>query len=385
MVQRESIELEVDDMIKVVHIITDLNSGGAENMLLKFVKNSDRDKFHHEVISLTDKGVLGNKFEDIGIKIHALNLSKKSFFKSLIRAKNICSNFDVVNTWLYHADIFGFIISKILLNKKLIWNIRHSNLNKEFNKSRTLKIVKINSLLSKYVDCITFNSACSKVVHQKKGYKNENYMVIPNGFELDRFFLDHNIRDSLREKFSFTENERILITVGRWDIQKDYYTLLKALYMVKKVNNDFKMLMIGAGLDENNLELMSLIKKYELENHMILLGRRDNVSQLLSCADIYISSSLGESFSNAIGEAMACELFCLVTDVGDSKAIVGETGKVVEPQNATKLSKAIIDSLKYDDISKYGEKARIRVQNEYNIKKVVVCIEDLFLKINDNQ
>src|SRR5690554_6689505 len=135
-------------MKKIVHIITGLGSGGAENMLHKLLKYSDRKEYYHEVISLMDEGVYGEKIERLGIKVHCLNLRKKNIFNSLIQSRRICKDADIINTWLYHADIFGFVVSKVLLRKKLIWNIRHSNLDKDANKSSTLKIVKLNSFLS---------------------------------------------------------------------------------------------------------------------------------------------------------------------------------------------------------------------------------------------
>ncbi len=123
-------------MIRIVHIITGLGSGGAEHMLYKLLKYSDREKYYHEVILLMDDGIYGKKIENLGIKVHCLNLNKnkKNVFSSILKARRISKNFEIVDTWLYHADIFGFLISKILLRKKLIWNIRHSNLDKSVNK-----------------------------------------------------------------------------------------------------------------------------------------------------------------------------------------------------------------------------------------------------------
>lgn len=370
-------------MKKIVHIITGLNSGGAENMLYKLLKYSDREKYYHEVISLMDEGVYGEKIKDQGIKVHCLNISRnnirvKDMFKSLIRAIKICKNFDIVDTWLYHADIFGFIVAKILLNKKLIWNIRHSNLDKGVNKPRTLKIVKINSFLSKYVDCITYNSNKALENHIKFGYKNKNSVVIPNGFELDKFKFDLGNRIRVRNELGLNEEQKVIITVGRWDIQKDYYTLLKALNELKKYYKNFKMIMCGTNLDYSNEELTDLIDTYDLRENIILLGRREDIPALLSAADIYVSSSLGESFSNAIGEAMACELPCIVTDVGDSKLIVGETGIIVEKQKPLELSNALKNMIHCKKNIKYNSTARKRIAEKFSISIITKKFQSVY-------
>lgn len=362
-------------MKKVVHIITGLGSGGAENMLYKLLKYSDRDKFYHEVISLMNEGVYGIKIKEMGIKVHCLNLNQKKIFSSLIKAKNICKGIDIVDTWLYHADTFGFIVAKILLRKKLIWNIRHSNLDKDVNKSRTLKIVKLNSFLSKHVDCITYNSNKALDNHLRIGYADRNSVVIPNGFELDEFKFNLEDRIKTRKELDIREEEKVIITVGRWNIQKDYYTLLKALNKLKKCNSKFKMIMVGTKLDYSNDELLSLIDRYKLNDNMILLGRRNDIPSLLSAADIYISSSLGESFSNAIGEAMACELHCVVTNVGDSKLMVGDTGKVVEAKDYVNMSKGLLNYINSSNLNRNGN-ARHRVIENYEIKEIAKKSEE---------
>jgi len=357
-------------MIRIVHLITGLGSGGAENMLYKLIKYSDKSKYYHEVISLMDEGIIGKRIRDEGVKIHSLNVSKANIFKSILNARRICKDFDIINTWLYHADIFGFLIAKILLTKKLIWNIRHSNLDKDANKSRTLMIVKINALLSKKLDCITFNSNKALETHLTIGYKNKDTIVIPNGFELDKFSFNEEKREILRRSLNIVKENKALITVGRWDIQKDYETLFKALNEIKNEHANFKMIMVGTKLDEHNRELCDLALQYDLREELMLLGRRNDISELLSAADCYISSSLGESFSNSIGEAMACALPCIVTDVGDSKQIVGETNYVVNAKDFKGLAEAIGRFLEKSE-SPRNFNSRNRIVENFDIKKVV--------------
>ena len=368
-------------MKRIIHIITGLGSGGAEHMLYKLLKYSDKDKYYHEVISLLDEGIYGKKIEKLGIRVHCLKLNKKNLVTSLIKAISISRNFDLIDTWLYHADLFGFIIGKVLLRKKLIWNVRHSNLDKQANKSTTLKIVKMNSIISRFVDCITYNSNKALENHIKFGYKNKNSVVIPNGFELDKFKFKFESRIKIREELGLKEDQKVIITVGRWDVQKDYYTLMKALSEVKEYNKDFKMIMCGTNLDYSNKELTRLIDEYELKDNIILLGRREDIPDLLSAADIYVSSSLGESFSNSIGEAMACELPCIVTDVGDSKLIVGDTGQVVSPKDYIDLSKKILKYLLSSKLRVNGKQARIRIKKNYSISEVSLKFKLLYDKL----
>ncbi len=206
--------------------------------------------------------------------------------------------------------------------------------------------------------------------HLTIGYRNKNTLVIPNGFELDKFSYNEQNRNTLRRALNFDEDSKVLITVGRWDIQKDYVTLFKALNDIKNIYSNFKMIMVGTNLDEYNRELCNLSSKYDLRDELMLLGIRNDISKILSAADCYISSSLGESFSNSIGEAMACALPCIVTDVGDSKQIVGETNHVVNAKDFKGLARAIGKFLEKPEISRNFD-SRNRIVEYFDIRKVV--------------
>src|SRR5699024_8837320 len=132
--------------IKIFHIITGLNMGGAEAMLYKLLQNIDKSKYDINVISMMDEGFYGPKIQKIGIDVYTLNMkSGKPSFTAVLEARKLIKDADIVQTWLYHADLLGYIITRFSKRKKLIWGIRHSNLDKDKNKRSTLQIVKINS------------------------------------------------------------------------------------------------------------------------------------------------------------------------------------------------------------------------------------------------
>lgn len=138
--------------------------------------------------------------------------------------------------------------------------------------------------------------------------------------------------------------------------------------------------MVGTNLDYENDELVTLIDSYNLKDNVILLGRRNDIPALLSAADIYVSSSLGESFSNAIGEAMACGLPCIVTDVGDSKLIVGDMGLVVEPRDYESLANALIKVHNRKNSERLRKLRRCWISNNFSIEKIVREYEMLYSK-----
>src|SRR5699024_9667747 len=96
------------DRINITHIITGLNMGGAETMLYKLLKYGNRDKYTFKVISMMNEGVYGEKIKGLGIQVISLNMKQgRPSLKGFIKAKKAIRNTDIIQTWMYHADLFG--------------------------------------------------------------------------------------------------------------------------------------------------------------------------------------------------------------------------------------------------------------------------------------
>lgn len=367
--------------IKVTHIVAGLNIGGAETMLYKLLKYIDRDKFDISVISMMDDGFYGSKIRDLGFQVVPLNMKQgRPSVSGLFTAKKHLHDTDIIQTWLYHADLFGYILYKISKVKKLIWGIRRSNLDKDSIKGLTLMIAKINSKLSRNVDAVVSCSIKAKETHTRLGYFPENLIVIPNGFELNEFNTISYSREKLQEITGVKKNKPIIAHVGRWYYLKDHENFLKALKIVKQKKVDFHAVLVGKDITEDNYEIIDMLKKYDLTSNVTLLGRRNDIPLLMAGSDIFVSSSSGEGFPNVVGEAMACETPCVVTDVGDSAYIVGDTGSVVPSKNSLALSKGMIEllSLSKEARATLGSLARQRIIDKFDIYKVTNQFEDLY-------
>src|SRR5699024_1435954 len=125
---------------------------------------------------------------------------------------------------------------------------------------------------------------------------------------------------------------------GRWNILKDHKNLLQALRIVKEQNLKFQAILVGPNINDQNPELMDMLNKYGLTKNVKLLGSREDISTIMSGSDLFVSSSIDEGFPNVIGEAMACEKPCVVTDAGDSRYVIGDTGIVVTPRDSKALA-----------------------------------------------
>ncbi len=375
--------------IKVLHIITGLSTGGAEMMLYKLISKMDRNYFDVCVVSLTDIGPVGEKIKKLNIPVVAVGMKRgwKSFFSfsGFFKLLKIVKNYkpDIIQTWMYHSDLIGGLVGKIL-KIPVIWNIRHSNLDPKCNKKTTIWTAKIcakfSKILPKKIICCSY---ASKNVHSKLGYDESKMVVIPNGFDLDIFFPDRKAREKVRKELGINDKIIVIGFAARFDSQKDHKNFFESAKIVHKIYPNVHFLLCGDGISWENKKLTEWIEKSGVKKVTHLLGRRDDMKNIYNSIDIFCSSSCGEGFPNVIGETMACEIPCVATNVGDSAIIIKDAGFVVPPKNPEALSKAIIKIIEIGEEKRkeLGKKARDRIKKNYSIEKIVKNYEQLYKKI----
>ncbi len=368
-------------------IITGLSTGGAETMLHKLMQNLDRSRFTPTVISLTTKGEIGPRIEALGIPVYALGMASgiPSPLK-LFRLTQLLRQLkpDVVHTWMYHADLLGGIAARLAGCNQLVWGIHHSNLSKTDNKRMTLLVVKACAVFSHAVP--TYILSCShraQHIHAAVGYAADKLYVIPNGFDLECFIPEILARSSVRIELGLPEGALLVGLIARFDSQKNHFGFMDAAASVYAQCPQVHFLLAGTGVDSDNLALTSAIVARGLKTNMHLLGRREDVPRLMASLDVLASSSDGEAFPNVLGEAMACGVPCVVTDVGDSAEIVGNTGRVVPAGDMAGLADGLLALLRLsvDEKRALGEQARARVAANYEIGHVTRLYEAFYERV----
>lgn len=362
--------------MKILHIITTLGDGGAERTLFNICKNN---RLHNQVvISLLDQGKYGKLLHKLGVPSYYLNMKPNIFFifkifslmKILLDEKP-----DVVQTWMYHADFFGSIASRLVGIKNILWNIRHSEIKKNQSNKKTISIIKLLSKLSwSLPKKIIVNSKRSMKVHKLLGYCSKKFLYIPNGYDLLALKPKNKKLFSIRKKLNIKDKTFLIGLVGRYNLEKDHFNLLNALYLLKNAKINFFCVLAGKGINYKNNFLVTIIKRLELKNYIKLMGTQDDISSFMSELDLHILSSSSESFPNVVAEAMACKTPCVVTNVGDAAYIVGKTGWVVPPENPLKLAKTIKKALSEVGTQKWKlrcVKARLRIKKNLDISKMV--------------
>ncbi|MCO5118008.1 MAG: glycosyltransferase [Burkholderiaceae bacterium] len=371
--------------MKVAHIITGLGAGGAQEALLKLVGSADDGRIDHTIVSLIDEGLHGTRLRTLGVPLHALGMRpgvpSPIKFLTLVRLLQRLQP-DVVQTWMYHADLFGGLAARAARTPALLWSIRHGNLDPAANKASTLRVAKICARLSSRMpDRILSVSHAAARTHAAVGYDAMKLVVIPNGIDCERFAPDAESRARLRAEWGIGETTPLVGLFSRWDPQKDHANFAAAAEELARARPDVRFALAGEGIDAGNSALCTALTGagltiggpgVHLARQVLLLGRRDDMPALCSAIDVLASSSCGEGFPNVVAEAMSSETPCVVTDVGDSAEIVGRYGAVVAPRDAAALARALAHmlALPAKDFAAIGRAARQSIRERFSIDSV---------------
>lgn len=360
--------------MKIVHIITGLKDGGAENVLYKICKYDDHN--NHIVISLTIGGKYFLLLKKFGIKVYSIDMKFYSIFKFFNLIKLLHElNPDIVQTWLIHGDFIGGIAARLAGIKNIVWNILYSKLEISSEKLITIFLLRILGKLSYILPkLIIVISKSAKKNCLKIGYCKKKLCLIFSGFDFSLFKVNKYQKLLFRKKIKIQKHIKTIGIVARYHPIKDHENLLNALSIIKSNNKNFNCIFVGFNMNKNNRELTNKIKKLQLNKNVKLLGPIKNIPQVMNGLDVHILCSKSEGFPSVIVEAMACGTPCIVTDVGDARFIVGKTGWVVPAMNPLRLANAIESALLAIDKNKWKKRcirARLRVKNKFEMKEMI--------------
>lgn len=379
--------LSRESQMRVIHVITGLGVGGAELMLLKLLSRIDRTAFETRVVSLTGRGAVGKRIENLGIELQVLGL--KRYLPNLLRISWLAywiakQKADVVQTWMYHADLVGGVAAKLAGGIPVVWGIRRGRFNFDEDKLTTHGVAAACARLSSWLPTRTV--CCSEAAresHAAAGYDSKRMLVIPNGFDPEAFRPDPEARRSVRQELGLRDEAILIGLVARFDPQKDHRTFLEAAARLRACNPNVAFVLCGDGVSWDNEVLAGWTREFRVADAIHLVGRRDDIPRITAALDIACLSSIGEGFPNVIGEAMACGVPCVVTDVGDAAYLVGKTGIVVPPRNPAALAAAWQGLLDAGAARRaaLGRLARERILTDFNLPDIVKRYENLYREL----
>ncbi|EOA2695133.1 glycosyltransferase [Citrobacter freundii] len=341
--------------MRLVFVITGLGLGGAEKQVCILADKLSTLGHEVMVISLTKDVYFRPDNRDV--KIKTLNMEKNisSFLKTIIILRKIILDFepDIVHAHMFHANIMVRCLSAITKTRAKIICTAH-------NKNEGGMVRK---LLYRYTD--HFNDVTTNVSQEAldqfikdKAFKERKSVAVYNGIDTDFFVFSDECRNNLRRMLGISNEDVLLLAIGRLTEAKDYPNLIKAF---DKLPENFKLVIVGEGDCRNSIT--DLIDSRNLSTRVIMVGAKNNVKDYYSACDIFVLSSAWEGFGLVVAEAMSCERIVVGTDSGGVREVIGDQRFIVPVKNSTVLANKIIE------LSRLGnnEKNDICVRNRLHI------------------
>ena len=367
--------------VRILHLISTLDIGGAEQDLLKLVTSADPAHFTHEVVSMTTLGPIGERLQAAGIPTHALNMIKGlPDPRGIPRLYRIARTLrpDLIHTWLYHANLLGLSIRG--LSRGLIWGILCSDMDLSHYGTTYRWTVTAGRYLACLPSAIVVNSEAGREIHAHMGYKPRKWHLIPNGFDTQMFRPSRAMRRDMRSGLAIPHDAIAIGLIARFDPMKDHACFMSAAAALQRTHPEVHFILAGRGVTADNEALRPHLNRLPLPGQMHLLGERPDIPAVLSALDIASSCSISEGLPNAVGEAMATGLPCVITDTGDSAVLVGDAGIVIPVRDPQALCTAWSRLIEAGARTRrrMGARARKRIVRDYSLQAMVNRYEALY-------
>lgn len=349
--------------MKILYVMTGLGLGGAEKVVCDLADQMVKNGHTVKIAYLTGGKLVTPKSSDIEIIYLALN-GINSFISASVKYRKLLKKFqpDVVHAHMVHANIFTRL-NRIVINVPRLICSAHSN--NEGGRNRMLAY-RLTHHLADYTTNVS-NNACETFQQLKAVPKNDIHVVY-NGVDINKFKYHANKNLQLN-------NEKIFVAVGRFHDAKDYPNLIQAFSLLLKNWNKFhvKLKIIGQIDDVIYPDVNKLIYIKGLSDSVEIMGKRDDISILLSQADFFVLSSKYEGLPTVVIEAMSSGTFVIGTDCGGTAEIMGDTGILVKSQNSQALAKAMQQalSLSNEQVEVNNLQARKRIEELFSLEKSV--------------
>jgi glycosyltransferase involved in cell wall biosynthesis len=294
----------------------------------------------------------------------------RSYFRSLDEARP-----DVLYAFLSVADLLACLVRFHIPKCKVVWGVRASDMDLAHYDWLSRFTYWLECRLSRCPNLIISNSAVGRSHAVSRGFPDdERFIVIPNGIDVERFRPDPGLREMVRAEWGVLPHERLIGIVARLDPMKDHANFLHAAARLAREHATMRFASVGAGPADYTATLRERARALGLEEKMVWAGPRSDLPAAYNAFDLLVSSSaFGEGFSNVLGEAMACGVPCVATDVGDARDILGDCGVVVPPGDPNALEQGIttlLGRLRTEGAT-LKQSARARVVTHFGVETLV--------------
>lgn len=365
--------------MRIIHLINTLDMGGAQTVLLQLVRGWQWQD-EQIIVSLRYGRRMDNDFNALGVRVIHTGLNPFRIIKTFIDLKP-----DLIQTWLYHSDLIGSIIGKLLLGIPVIWGVHHTTHTANSVKSSTYSVIRLLAKMSSnYPERIICCSRSAYDTHKLLGYDESKMLIIENGIDTSGLSVVPGARQSVYSELGLSDSDKTIGMFARFNPQKDHKTFVEAAGRLALEKPDVHFILGGEMIDNDNDVLMKWIEANAMQGRFHLVGPRHDIPRYLSAVDLVtLTSAFGEALPMILLEAVCCGAPCVATNVGDISILLGGWGIVVAPGDAEALAAGWAKVLEWTPQFKNDmlAKARDTVETRYGIERMINNYHDAYLEI----
>lgn len=336
--------------LKIAFLIPSLDAGGAQRQFVQLATGLSRRGHEITVITFLPGGRYWDELANCqAVRVVALGQRRRQdrlalgprLLPLIGRLRQVLRQErpDVLYSALHIANLLAWLATFGGRKLPLVWGVRASHQDLPWRRRLPFECCR---LLSGSVDLVIANAHSGLSAYSAVGYSGRNSAIIANGIDTDLLYQDRRSGEILRREWKVANHEVLIGVVGRLAPVKDHATFLAAAaQLVCRGASDLRFVCVGGGPDGDRKRLLRLAADLGLEPYTIWAGERRDMPRVYNAIDFLCLPSRSEAFPNVVGEAMACGVPSVVTDVGDAAIIVGEFGVVVPPGDATALAKGL--------------------------------------------
>ena len=374
-------------MIRIALLIRKLEPGGAERQLVALANGIDRRHFEPTILTFYPSdgsaAILGTG--DAAIT----DLNKKGrwdlveFEVRLVRTLRAIRP-DIVHAFQGPPNLLALLAKPFVPDLRVVWGERASDMDlSQYDYSRRLTFA-LNRRVARYADLIVSNSEAGRAHARGHGFPADKLRVIPNGIDTDRFRPDPTAGAAIRREWNVAPDEPLIGLVARLDPKKDHANFLKAAALLKREKPNVKFVCVGGGTAERTTDLHARAGSLGIADRLVWVGERQDMPAVYNALDINtLSSAFGEGFPNTVGEAMAVGIPCVVTDTGDCRRIVEESGVVAPRSDPDAIAEGWRKLLALDDSqrSTLGKSCQDRIVSQYSLPVMIHSMEEIYTSL----
>jgi len=362
---------------RIAFLIRSLNPGGAETQLVALAGGLVARGCEVRVVTYYPGGQLAPRLAAAGVEL--VSLGKRTRWDLLGFGRHLIAELrrfrpHVLHCFLETSNVLGALVAPLLRGTRLVWGVRSSNMDAGRYGLVWRLVLLTERMLVRRPDAIVSNSQAGMRHRVDLGWPAQRIRVIPNGIDTDRFLLRPDARRDIRQRLGVAEDHVLIGQVARLDPMKDHLTLLQATARLDPSRRDVWLVVVGDGPHGRQSQLVEAARQLGIAERVLWLGERLDVPDILNALDIHVlASAYGEGFPNAVAEAMATGLPCVVTNVGDAAEVVGDAGFTVPPRDPAALAVALdrLVTMPAATRRELGQQGRQRILDHYSVGRMV--------------